>query len=359
MSYFDNFPQIAAATKGIPGNRMNQPLAPHPVTGDVGIELEIESLNAALPWDPAVINAGNLSCPVTKAVWQPKEDHSLRGGVEYVTSTAVAISSVPALVRGLYRNIASVKPKLNYSNRCSTHVHLNASLWKIDKVVSFYTLWAMFEEVLIDWCGPKRKANHFCLSIFDSPHTMDGLTHFLKRGEWTLSDGDKYQALNLLRLHDLGTIEIRCGDAWPDPERLIQWTSFLHTLKRRAEMLENPAMIPALVSGDTPRGMFEELCRDANAPLIYTEVMARYATSFDSTCYRGLREAIHLCYYPWDEWMELINAEYVPNPFFVPKKSGRAGLRLREMEPVPLVAAADDWVAREAQRIQAVGARGR
>lgn len=311
MSYFDNFPKIKKE-EGIPGIKMNRTIAPRPVPGDVGIEFEIEAEND-LPWDINEINKGGISCPITKGQWIPKEDNSLRGGVEYVTSTAVDISSVPMMVRGLYRNLEKAGSRLRYSNRCSTHVHLNASTWKVDSLAKFYVLYGMFEKVLVAWCGPKRTTNHFCLSIEDSTHTLDVFTRFLRHGEWGLGDGGKYSALNLTRLFDLGSVEIRCGDAYPDPERAIQWITFLHTLKEYSESIASPDRIPSLVSEITPEELFKELCTKGNTPLLL-EVFGMFPT-FNRVCYEGLREVIHLCNFPWDAWLEKINEEYIFNPF--------------------------------------------
>ncbi len=322
MKYFEEFPQLKKeVAPGIPGFDMNAPFSPLPVKGDVGLEFEVEATNA-LPREHQQINLC-IPDPVTGAVWESKEDHSLRNGREYVTTTAVSVDHVPTAVLGLYSAWASFSTKLKLSNRCSTHVHLNASTWKINKIISAFVLWSVFETALIEWCGPRRKTNHFCLSIEDSPYVVDCLSHFLKTGEWVLPDGTKYTAFNLRRLYDIGTLEIRCGDAWADPEKAIMWIKFLVGFKNFAESLENPAVIPALISGETPRGLLATICESAGVPQFFEEVVGKFdssSESFDRACYRTFRETIHLCYFPWDDWLPLINKERIVNPFAATKK---------------------------------------
>lgn len=312
--YFDNFVK-AKKTPGIPRFKMNAPLYKSPKRGDVGIEFEFEATNS-LPMSAEVFNAGITPCSVTRAAWTVKEDHSLRGGLEYVTQNAVSIEAVPGLVNGLYDNLAKFKTKLRLSNRCSTHVHLNASTWKIDQLVSFYLLWALFEPLLVDWCGPRRKANHFCLSILDAPSTLTALSTFLKTGEWRFQDGDKYSALNLRRLHDIGTVEVRCGDAWPEPSRPIEWIKFLHGMAKYATAMY-PNELPARISGDTPLGILAEICNIAETPTIYQDILNMSSDiELSSRAMLSFREAMHLAFlHPWDEWRPLINKEYIPNPF--------------------------------------------
>lgn len=317
MNYFDNFPAKPKAKKGIPNLKMNAPLFTGPLAeGDVGIEFEIESTNRNLPWGKPEINAGDIKCGKTGAVWAAKEDNSLRDGAEYVTTGPVAIESVPGLVTGLYNNLKKYGAKLRFSNRCSTHVHLNATTYKIHNLVTFYCLWALFEEVLVSWCGPKRKTNHFCLSNTDTQYSIDQMHEFIKTGKWNFGEGAKYTALNLLRLRDLGTLEVRCGDAWEDPNRMIEWIKFLHALKQFSDTIESPDRLPGIVSEYQPKNLFVDICEKAGTPLIRDELLSMYHESFDRTCYSGFRDTLGLCSTPpWAEWMEAVNAEYVPNPF--------------------------------------------
>lgn len=339
MNYFDNFPKKAKEAVGIPGFKMNQPVSGRAAKkGDVGIEFEFEAVNS-LPWDSGQINQ-TPPCKTTGAYWQAKEDNSLRGGVEYVTTAPVDIESVPEMVRGLYKSLADFKTKLRLSNRCSTHVHLNATTWKVDRLVSFYLLWAVFEPLLIEWCGPRRKVNHFCLSITDSPSTALALTGFLKKGEWRLAEGDKYSALNIRRLFDIGTVEVRCGDAWDDPERAIRWIKFLHAMAAYSEGL-NPAEIPARLSGDTVFGILAELCNLAETPEMYEEIFALGSEEeLTRKAMTSFREVMHLAYQPaWDQWLPLINREYIRNPFGESTKKIKINPRLLR----PDGARIDDW----------------
>lgn len=310
MSYFDEFKKTT--NPGIPTVAMNRPVTEVSKPGDVGIEFEIEATNS-LPFGGIAINAG-----ITKGVWQVKEDGSLRGGAEYITQGAVPVDAVEEMLVGLYRNLALYNSTLRFSNRCSTHVHLNASGWKINQVTSFLLLWGLLETVLIDWCGKNRKVNHFCLSMKETTSTLDKYTEYLKSGRWTFDGNDKYSALNLRRLHDLGSIEIRCGDAYPDPMKAVAWVKFLNALRVYASELKNPERIPGLVSEETPRGLFAAICENAGLTSFFEEVVSLQgedSSSFDRTCYSSFRDVQHLSYFPWEDWQVEIEKEYVPNPF--------------------------------------------
>lgn len=333
MNYFDNFKK-PSGIQGIPNIHMNRPIAPRAVSGDVGIEFEIEATNS-LPWDTGVINTGIVPDGTTGAVWIAKEDNSLRGGVEYVTSSAISIDSVDPFMHGLYANIKTFKSNLRFTNRCSTHVHLNASSWRVNTLTAFVVIWSLLETPLVEWCGPKRKTNHFCLAINDSTHTVDYVTSFLKTGMWTHRDGAKYSTLNLLRLFDIGSVEVRCGDAWQDPNRAVAWVRLLNQIKKYAEGIKDPSNIPGEISGITPLGLLKDLTDKAGAGMIYDELTAKFSErDFNRMCYQTFRETIHLCYHPWGDWLPEIEKEYVKNPFGDKKKYSLRAFA-DEVIPVP------------------------
>jgi hypothetical protein len=136
-----------------------------------------------------------------------------------------------------------------------------------------------------------------------------------------MNDGDKYSALNIRRLWDIGTVEVRCGDAWTDPEKAITWIKFLHGIVQYTEGLY-PTEIPARVSGDTVVGVIAEICNLAETPEMYQDLVNLFnEDEITSKAMTSFREVIHLAYLPaWEDWRSLINQEYIHNPF----ESGRA-----------------------------------
>ena len=306
--YFEDF-RSSEAVSGIPGFKMNRPLPPTYVTGDVGIEIEVEG--RGLPPCPTT------TCKTTGGRWMPHADGSLRGeALEYVFDRPVSIDSVDSLVGGLYSSFKENKTVLTLSNRCSTHVHLNVSDWRVNHLSSFLALWAAIEPILIDWCGTERKTNHFCLGLEDTTATLDAWVDFLKTGVLHFREGLKYTALNPRHLLDFGSLEVRIAKGMEDPAPVIAWAKFLWAFRNYVlENFPNPASVPEYVSVRQPTGIIQDVCAFGNLEGFDRELLE----AADEPNLRGFecfRDAQIICYaFPWDTWMPMITREYVPNPF--------------------------------------------
>lgn len=307
MGYFEGFSETS--TQGIPNFKLNRPFAPTVAVGDVGLELEIEA--NGLPQCP------QRACGVTKARWTTHADGSLRGeAVEYVLDRPAAITSVPDMVGDIYEAFKTSGTVLNLSNRCSTHVHLNVSDWKVNHLSSFLALWAAIEPALIDWCGVERKTNHFCLGLEDTQAPIDNWIDFLRTGFPDFREGLKYTALNIRHLSDFGSLEVRTGRAWEIAEPCINWTKFLWAFRNFVfENFANPADVPDYVSHRQAEGAIREVAEFAGIPAFADEIFLA-STDFNQRGFSTFRNAQAICYaFPWDDWLPLINKEYVVNPF--------------------------------------------
>lgn len=309
--YFDYFPE-KVKTPGIPGLAMNRPLAPEVVDGDVGLELEIEGMG--LP-DTASIKT---TCPVTGGRWRATADGSLRGeALEYLFSAPVKIDSMEKLVNDLFLKFNEIGTRLTLSNRCSTHVHLNVSSWKINKIISFFALWAAVEPALIDWCGVERKSNHFCLSTKDTTANIEAWYNYMKNNASysQFREGLKYTALNPRHIFDIGSLEIRCGRGADNANDVINWTKLLWGLRERVDGIANPRDILELVSMDGAAKIIGDTAELAGIPAFAEEIF-RASESIDERGRESFREAQVLCYsFPWEEWLPEINKVYIENPF--------------------------------------------
>lgn len=326
MGYFDKFDKKVAIS-GIPNMDMNIPLSPQIVKGDVGLEFEVEG--RGLP------SGGDLlfePCPVTGATWHTHVDNSLRGeSLEYVLTGPAEAEYSLNLIHQLYKKFNDSGTVLNLSNRCSTHVHLNVSSWKVDKLSALIVLWSLFEEALINWNGIERKTNHFCLGNSDTPELTDHWVDFLNTGAWQFHDGSKYTALNLLHIHDFGSVEVRCGRGFNSLEDATNWVSFLIGLYEYSASTR-PDLIPSLVSEHQPDRMFQDICENRKIPEFFQQVMD-CNPNFNMKAIEAFRDVQKICYaYPWEEWLELINKVHIKNPFSEGKE-GRAPSR-RDLVPV-------------------------
>ena len=312
MSYFDNFPS-AEKTPGIPRLRMNAPISPSFVEGDVGIELEIEGVGLPTP----STFPKDTRCESTGARWVGHNDGSLRGeSLEYVLDRPASITGAEKLVRDLFALFREKDTRLTLSNRCSTHIHLNVSNWKVHQLSSFFALWAAVEPALIDWCGLERKSNHFCLGIEDTTAVLDSWATFLETGRMDFPNGQKYTALNPLHLFDFGSLEVRCGRAPESADDVINWMKVLWSLRQLVlSDYSNPASVAEAVSMYKPSGILRTVCENAGIPEFFDDI-SRACPDMDERGHATFREAQKICYaFPWHEWVALCEKEYVPNPF--------------------------------------------
>lgn len=299
----------------IPGIFMNKPLAREVVAGDIGIEFEIEGRK--------LVTGGHLDGimgEVSGSSWQSKEDGSLRGGREYVLRKPCNIDEVVPLVTGFFDRVSSSSMQIINSNRCSTHVHINVSNCKVNEITSMIALWITFEQALVNWCGLDRQKNHFCLSSNDEQGMVESWRYFLRDGSFPRGRGLKYTALNILTLRTFGSLEFRCGAASNEPTQPISWIKFLHYMCDYAKTVyANPVMLAYDMSERGPVEIFKEICEacgfDTNNS--FCEDVMNSVPDFEQSCLDNFRENAQSLTlgYPWEEWMEEINKEYIPNPF--------------------------------------------
>lgn len=314
MSFLENYKKnVGEREKGIPYLEMNAPIAPHPVEGDVGIEMEIEGTR--------LINDGYLDGVVGEksgAHWQRKEDGSLRGGYEYVTSGPVYEDEIEPLVTGFFERAESRGMVIRNSNRASTHVHVNVSRLKVNHLTSILALWSLFETAAINWCGEERTTNHFCLSTKDEDGVVEAWTQFLRTGNHVTEGGLKYSALNVLPLYRFGSFEFRCGMAPDNAQDVIDWAKFCNALaKYAATTYPNPHQVAYDVSERGATVILKDMCEKHNlSEQFYIDMLAVFGNDFDFECLRSFRTCQPFVLgFPWHDWQEEIDKAYVPNPF--------------------------------------------
>src|ERR1043165_8409309 len=122
-----------------------------PTDWEVGIEIEMEG--SRLP--------GKVVQPISNGqIWTVHTDGSLRnGGLEYLLSAPIPKAYVTEALEILYGTFKSNGSRLNPSNRCSTHIHINCDGLKINELTSLICLWGVIEDVMVNWCGERRVGN--------------------------------------------------------------------------------------------------------------------------------------------------------------------------------------------------------
>jgi hypothetical protein len=305
----------------VPGQQINHPCYTGGIVkgGDVGLELEIEGLNLPSGGNVADIVASN------RAYWRAIADGSLRnGGVEYVLSRPIPIKEVRKMVDGLFSRFAQLPDcRIKNTNRCSTHVHVNASDLKVNQVTSAIALWCTFQTCLIKWNGIERVSNHYCLSTRDEESMLQAWLNYLRNGYIpTIRNNQnlKYTALNILPLFSQGSLEFRAGGPPNSPDKVVWWTKICNAIVRyAAERFQNPLALGYSLSELGPENLLREVLEFANLGPITTERIFQELTRdgmLNIDAMHDFRDIQILIYsFPWDALMEKINSKPIPNPF--------------------------------------------
>jgi len=117
-----------------------------------------------------------------------------------------------------------------YSDRTSTHVHMNVQHFTKENVKTLLLYYALVEPLLFDFVGNYRQENIYCvplnetLLLQDMSKTVSNL--FATSGRaW-----QKYTALNLLPITQYGTVEFRHMHGTNDFNKLSTWINSLSNL---------------------------------------------------------------------------------------------------------------------------------
>jgi hypothetical protein len=204
--------------------------------GEVGIEIEMEG---------TALGFGPEAAPV----WSLKGDGSLRGeSVEYVLRSPVPRSMVAKSLELLQSSLK--KARLSPSDRCGVHVHVNVQQLTISQLVSFITLYTIFEEVLVKFCGPLREGNYFCLRAKDAEYIIDKFAEYIEQGDISGvgRDSFRYAALNLSSIPKFGSLEFRSMRTEKDFRIINTWVEMLLRIKDFAIRFKHPSEIISAVS---------------------------------------------------------------------------------------------------------------
>ena len=200
------------------------------VTGDVGIEIEVEGSHL----------------PDTERHWYKERDGSLRDtpeSCEYVLREPMALADAKKALTYLSKQYKGNKTRVNDSPRCGVHVHVNCQQLSIVQLYNFMTLYLIFEDMLVRWCGPTREGNLFCLRAQDAEYLLHMLIQAANEKEFRrmfLTDDLRYASMNVNALPRYGSLEFRAMRGTEDMNLIYQWASMLVGLREAAKQFDNP-----------------------------------------------------------------------------------------------------------------------
>lgn len=196
--------------------------------GLLGVEVEVEGEN--LPKAPT-------------GAWKYEKDGSLRGeSGEYILRSPLNLKKTHEALDDLRKQLA--ESKLNWSFRTSVHVHVNVGSMSAKQINCFIYTYVLLEELMLNYCGPSRLGNRFCLRIRDAEGLINALEGMFRR-DWHLPMRDefRYASLNVDALGKFGSLEFRGMQGTLDKERLEIWTEALVRIRSFSQRFASPQEI--------------------------------------------------------------------------------------------------------------------
>ncbi len=118
--------------------------------------------------------------------------------------------------------------------------------------MNFASLYLIFEDILVKFCGESREGNFFCLRMKDAEYLLVGLLECMIRGDFNSVIGGEYRyaSLNMNALRKFGSLEFRGMRSPEDFMDIETWTNILLKLKDAAQEFETPREIIEQLSMD-------------------------------------------------------------------------------------------------------------
>ncbi len=237
----------------------------HPIVAGTefmcGVEYEIECIKTLM-----------TDKGLSKWAYNVHEDPSLRNNGHEIVSPPLSFDDQLKFFDDLHKSILfnSGDP---FSDRTSTHVHVNFQNISWNKVMQFINLYVLFEPYFFSLVNEERVHSIYCVPLNHTflPRYYDKSPPYLV-GKW-----HKYTAFNILPLASFGTIEFRHLQGTNDPVLFKKWLS---TIKRLYDFnLENEIKWSAVLDDlDTFKRFVFPDCVLPTAQLIDTALDVKLAT---------------------------------------------------------------------------------
>lgn len=296
--------------------------------GDLGVEIECEGNR--LPHGPF-------------NYWTAKADNSLRGeAIEYVLKNPLNFKTFDTAMDELHNAFKAVNTELNMSNRTSVHVHVNVQKFMIQEVYNLVGLYYLVEDPLVEYSGPERVGNLFCLRSCDAEYLPMCIVRSLARGNHFdfLGDMVRYSALNVNPLSTFGSVEFRTFRGTADKAEIMGWCEVLISLRDAAKRFNDPRQILDVYRANPP----EDFLKSVFPANFVERTLALY--DWRAAMEKGEHYLVELAY-ATDKWQDLEKARVNPkkkvaDPFedFEPHPGDvMAAVQMAEEAPVPRRAA--------------------
>lgn len=153
-------------------------------------------------------------------------DGSLRNsGVEFISPPLSYAALLEGFIR-LQNNLELFDKTVAFSERTSTHVHINCASLETGHVTNLVRIYALFEEVFFSVVSKERRNNIHCVPLTETH--LPALYHLNIAG--MTKHWHKYTALNLKPLATIGTVEFRHLQGTGDALLVQDWLTILRNL---------------------------------------------------------------------------------------------------------------------------------
>ena len=202
--------------------------------GEIGLEIETSTKR---PYDVPAFT-----------YWTTHRDDSVRDfGQEYVLKQPLKFKDELPLALQEFEDKTKTIKFIKDPQSAGVHIHLNFLKETFLCLGNFLTLYTLFENLLIEYSGPDRKSNLFCLPICDAEETYKNICNLFKqvanknyKGVVYNEQNVKYAALNLAALYMYGSIEIRSFKGETDIKNINTWVSIIYSMLEYARGARDP-----------------------------------------------------------------------------------------------------------------------
>lgn len=214
-----------------------------------GVEIEVEGTNLPTNVDPSI--------------WRIEMDGSLKAAeaYEYVTPAPLSLKGVKASLDYLSAQYSKKRTVVDESIRAGVHVHMNVQDWNIKQVVTFATIYYILEDILMNYCGPDREGNLFCLRTRDAEFVLFRLLRSLKERnlKYLKDDIIRYSSLNYCSLFKYGSLEFRGMRGTGDLNAIMEWVEIINELREESLKFKDPVEVIGTMSGDGEIGFLNRV----------------------------------------------------------------------------------------------------
>jgi len=204
----------------------------------IGLELETENCNTMIAKDyTKLANTHNFDLAT---------DGSLRGAAYEFISRPMRTDNCLMALGDFFK--AMKFDEHNYTDRCSVHVHVNCTDMEMEQISSLALLYTVIEEIMFEYVGAGRDTNIYCIPWNQCRQHLDLINKFLADPSSSLKRWNKYTALNLLPLANIGTVEFRQMHGTADMKKLSLWINLIGSLFKWAKTYELKTLITELKS---------------------------------------------------------------------------------------------------------------